>query len=448
MPSNASLPPILREHEPLSPRRLTGSERPNPQQGRILCVTSNFPRWEGDSTTPFVLRLAQDLCAQGWEVDVLAPHAAGAARREILGEVAVHRFRYAWPERSQTICYGGGALINLRRNKWNYLKLPALVLSETAAVMRQLLSNRYDVLHAHWIVPQGFTCAVAKVFRNIPLIVTAHGSDVFSLKGRFVDPFRRLALRQATAVTVNSRATESAVKDLYPGVTNLLRIPSPPAEGEPDDTIVAAIRRRVCPSGGPLLLYVGRIVAEKGVGELIESMPQIIQRHPNARLILVGEGQERDDFQRLTQRCGVVDFVHFDGWVDPTQIPSYLHAADVFIGPSWTEGMGLTFVEAMSAGTPVVATTVGGLADIIRDGETAVAVPTKNPAAIAAAVSRLVSSPSDARQFALAAKDLVSRGYSRQSIASTFSKLFLDAVSATDKSQRYRTRLVPDRNLA
>ena len=79
--------------------------------GRILCLTSNFPRWEGDSTTPFVLHLAQDLQALGWRVDVLAPHAPGAAVRETLGGVRVERFRYLWPERLETVCYRGGALI-------------------------------------------------------------------------------------------------------------------------------------------------------------------------------------------------------------------------------------------------------------------------------------------------------------------------------------------------
>lgn len=76
---------------------------------RILCVTSNFPRWAGDSTTPFVLHLAQDLQEYGWTVDVLAPHAPGAAKKEELGGVSVKRFRYFWPEASENICYQGGA---------------------------------------------------------------------------------------------------------------------------------------------------------------------------------------------------------------------------------------------------------------------------------------------------------------------------------------------------
>ena len=72
--------------------------------GRVLFVTSNFPRWNGDTTTPFVLHLAQDLQAVGWAVEVLAPHAPGAARQEVLDGITVHRFRYFWPEAWQSVC--------------------------------------------------------------------------------------------------------------------------------------------------------------------------------------------------------------------------------------------------------------------------------------------------------------------------------------------------------
>ena len=124
-------------------------------KGRVLCVTSNFPRWSGDSTTPFVLHLAQDLQSVGWEVHVLAPHAPQAARSEIIAGVRVERFRYLWPTRQQTVCYQGGALINLRKHPVNWLKLPALVAAETLAIARTLRAGHYDLIHSRWILPKG-----------------------------------------------------------------------------------------------------------------------------------------------------------------------------------------------------------------------------------------------------------------------------------------------------
>lgn len=105
-------------------------------RGRVLFLTSNFPRWEGDSTTPFVLHLAQDLQQLGWVIDVLAPAAPGAAANETIGSVSTTRFRYAWPENAQTVCYDGGALLNLRSKPWARMKLPALVGAEWWATAR------------------------------------------------------------------------------------------------------------------------------------------------------------------------------------------------------------------------------------------------------------------------------------------------------------------------
>ena len=158
------------------------TDNTSPVKGRILCLTSNYPRWEGDSTTPFVLHLAQDLQQLGWQVDVVAPHAAGSAQQESIGGVKVERFRYLWPASAETVCYDGGALINLRKKKSNSLKLPALVLAEWAAVTWRLVWRRYDLLHSHWLLPQGFVGAMSAAPLRIPHVVTVHGGDVFALK--------------------------------------------------------------------------------------------------------------------------------------------------------------------------------------------------------------------------------------------------------------------------
>ena len=153
--------------------------------GRVLLVTSNFPRWQGDATTPFVLNLAQDLQDVGWQVDVLAPHAPGALIRERLGGLEVERFRYLWPESLESVCYQGGALVNLRQKRSNFLKLPALVLSEWLAVVRRLRTGRYDLLNSHWILPQGFTGTLAARLLGVPHVLTVHGGDVFAQRVLF-----------------------------------------------------------------------------------------------------------------------------------------------------------------------------------------------------------------------------------------------------------------------
>lgn len=408
----------------------TNSKRLN-IEGRICLLTSNFPRWDGDATTPFVLHLAQDLIKLGWQVEVLAPHAAGAARHEILHGVPVWRFRYLWPASQQTVCYQGGALVNLRRQRTNWLKLPLLVFFEWLALMVLLTRRRYDLINAHWILPQGFVAVVAAWLFRKPVVITVHGGDVFGLRGRLMAWFKRLALRRATAVTVNSSATEAAVLEIAPGLPSIHRIPmgvSVPAS--PIEADAATLRNRFRRGEGPLLVFVGRLVEEKGISDLIRAVALLVAELPNATVMILGDGQERADIEALASRLDVSDRVHFLGWVESEQVPAYLAAADIFVGPSkraangWVEAQGLTFVEAMLARTPVIATRSGGIPDAVRHEETGLLVSENAPEEIARAVEELHNDRSLACRLAKAGYALALDKFTRERSAEAFDELF------------------------
>jgi len=403
--------------------------------GRVLLVTSNFPRWEGDSTTPFVLHLAQDLQALGWRVDVLAPHAPGARIRETLGGVQVERFHYLWPTAWQTVCYQGGALINLRRNRLNFAKLPPLILAEWFATALRLARGRYDILNTHWILPQGFTGALAAWPLGIPHVLTVHGGDAFALSGRTLTAFKRFALHRSDAVTVNSSATGAAVAKIAPGLAALHRVPmgvsdQASVESSMTQTLRAKYRRR----NGPLLVTVGRVVEEKGVGDLIRAVSLLATDLPDVSAVVVGEGQDRLAMERLADRLAVSDRIAFIGWVEPDSVPAYLAAADIFVGPSrrspegWVEGQGLTFLEAMLAGTPVIATCTGGIVDTVQHEETGLLVNEAKPGEIAEAVKRYVQDTDLARRLCDAASELVRRQFTRAASAQALSDLFCGLV--------------------
>ncbi|NMH64853.1 glycosyltransferase family 4 protein [Shewanella salipaludis] len=396
---------------------------------RVLCVTSNYPRWEGDSTTPFVQHLAQDLLALGWEVDVLAPHAPSAASREQLNGISVDRFHYLWPERLETVCYQGGALLNLQKNKLNYLKLPALVFFQWTAIVKRLLSGHYDLLHSHWILPQGFTGVLAARPFNLPHVVTVHGSDAFALKGELLSKFKAFSLMGADAVTVNSSATRQQVLAIAPELTALSLIPMGIALNQPNPDRVAQLRQQFRGDQGPLLIYVGRLVEQKGIGDLLRAVALLSQTLTDCRLLILGEGPWRDALVSLADRLGISQRVSFIGWVEPSDVPNYLAAADIFVGPSKqmpdgsTEAQGLSFIEAMQAGTPVIATDVGGIGDTVKHEETGLLVPQDDPGAIAGSVLRLLSEPQLADKLIFQAKQ-ATKHYTREATAVQFAQLF------------------------
>jgi glycosyltransferase involved in cell wall biosynthesis len=388
--------------------------------GRVLFVTSNYPRWTGDSTTPFVHDLAVDLGGRGWPVTVLAPHFPGAARLEHLDGVEVHRFRYLRPESAQTVCYGGGALVNLAGSRATLAKVPALVVTEWAATAA-LLRRRFDVLHAHWVLPQGFV-ATSVPARGAATVITAHGGDVFGLRGGIVDRFSRWALDRADAVTVNSAATARAVGEIAPGADVTTIAMGVDVEARPDPDEVAAIRSR----GGPLLVFVGRVVPDKGVDDLLAALTRL----PGVRAAVVGTGQHLDSLRASSVELGVADRVEFTGWVDPARIPAWLAAADVVVAPSrigrdgWQEGQGLSIIEAMAQRRPVVATATGGIPETIEDGVTGVLVAPQDPAALAAALSGLLADPAAAAVMGARAQASVRERFSRAAAADRFAALY------------------------
>jgi glycosyltransferase involved in cell wall biosynthesis len=397
-------------------------------------LTSNFPRWSGDSTTPFVLHLAQDLQEFDWHVDVIAPHAPGAARVETLDGVEVRRFRYMWPESQQTVCYGGGALVNLRKHPINRLKLPMLVGAEWASLCRHLASKRYAAVHAHWILPQGFVAGLAPA--RVPVrLLTVHGGDIFGLQADSLAAFKHFALRRADAVTVNSSATASAVRRLQPAV-NPVNIPMGVTEAHPEPSQVARVRGTYRRGAGPLVVFVGRLVDEKGVDDLLEALALLRPRCPDVTAIVVGEGQDRQALERHSKDLGLDDCVTFTGWVAPHDVAAHLAAADVFVAPSrqatdgWVEAQGLTIAEAMMSGAPVIATRVGGIVDAVRDGTTGVLVDECEPKQIADAVEQIFLNPSWADRVAQQGRRLARERFGRRQSAERFSRLIEDLVEA------------------
>jgi glycosyltransferase involved in cell wall biosynthesis len=402
--------------------------------GRLLVVTSNYPRWAGDSTTPFVLDLTRALGERGWAADVVAPHAPGAARDEDLGGIPVHRFRYLLPESAQTVCYQGGALVNLRQERSNLLKLPALVGTEWAAVVRRLRAGAYAAVHAHWALPQGLVGVLAT--RKVPVVVTVHGGDVFALDQAPLRAAKRYAFRRAAAVTVNSSATERAVLELARPV-RLERIPMGiDVDPAVDPARAEALRAAHRTGDGPLLALVGRVVAEKGVFDLLEAVDRLRTELPGVRAVVLGEGQDRAAAETRSAELGLTDHVHFVGWVEPSEIPAWLAAADVVVAPSrraadgWAEAQGLSIVEAMAAGRPVVASDSGGIGDAVEHEVTGLLVGEARPDELAAAVLRLHEDRELAARLGAAGRGRAVERFSADASADAFAALFADVVGA------------------
>ena len=159
--------------------------------------------------------------------------------------VEVIRFPYFWPLRLQQLCYEGGMLVNFRTRPWTKCLLPFFLTAQTAALLWLTLRLRPQILHSHSLLPQGLTTALVAALTGLPHITTSHGNDVFGLRpDGLMGRLKRWVLAQADAVTVNSSATEEAVRALGCEPAKVHRVPAVPNAVPPDPARVADIRAR------------------------------------------------------------------------------------------------------------------------------------------------------------------------------------------------------------
>ena len=330
---------------------------------RILVTTSTFPRWPGDTDPPFVYQLCAGL-SDRFDIHVLAPHQAGCKTAETLNGIHVHRYRYA-PERLEILAYDGGMLQRIRANPFNILILPGFLLAQCFALLRLQHSFRFELVHSHWIIPQGLIAAVcARKF-----MLTSHGGDLFALRSGILKLLKRWVLRRAKLVTVVSSTMRDECLALGVPAENI-RVRS---MGVDTKTLFTPPQDRN-DEAREGLLYVGRLVEKKGVPVLLRALAILKERGITPKLTIVGDGPDRDSIEQITSGLGLDTDVSFAGALSQDQLPDFYRRASIFILPSIVssdgdqEGLGLVTIEAMACGCPVVASALPAVMDVVADG--------------------------------------------------------------------------------
>jgi len=401
------------------------SASPSPRPA-LLVLTSTFPKSINDTTPPFVFQLCHHLLPH-FDVTVLTPATRNAPEADTLQGIKVRRFHYFWPRSLERLA-DGAMLENLARSPWLYLQAPFVVLFELLAALRLARAMRPDVIHAHWFVPQGIVAVLVGAILRIPVVVTAHGGDVYGLRGRLFDALRRAVASHCEAVTVVSRDMAMSL----PQVTS--------RRGERPKVMPMGVDAQRF-SGGPanngnreqIVLFVGRLARKKGVEYLIRAFPDVLAHNPNACLVVVGDGPCRGELEALSSHLQLQDRVRFAGAQPPATLPRFYQSSRLFVGPSVvarsgdTEAFGLVFAEAMAAGCPVVATAVGGIPEVVVAGRTGLIVEPKSPAALASAINHLLDSPAEAGRMGALARRWARRKFDWRQVARGYAGVLAQA---------------------
>lgn len=343
---------------------------------RVLVCSQGFPRHPADHHASFVLDHARALTAAGADVEVSCPAGPGLSTTDAypaLGPegteatVGIRRFRYA-PRQLETLAYSGG--MHHRARGAGGLVLPLFLLGFLVDVVRR--ARDVDVLHAHWWLPSGVVAILAGRLTSRPVVVQVHGTDAAMAQGPLRWP-ARWVLRRADAVIAVSEDLAGWVRGVAGVDATVLPMPLRPAlagdlDGEPTPP----------PADGPVLA-VGRLVPEKGFDVLIRAAAKA-----SVPLVLVGDGGQEPMLRALAVDVGAD--VTFAGPVAPDELGPYYRAARLVAVPSHREGFGLVAAEALASGRAVVASAVGGLAQVVADGVTGRLVPAGDVEALADAL--------------------------------------------------------------
>lgn len=365
-------------------------------------LTSTLPRFVGDMQANFVGEQAAAWAAArpGDRIVVLAPHDAGASRREKIGNVAVERFRYWLPEAAQRLAYPA-ILPNIRRNPLLTLQLPVFLAAEYFAARRLARDAKIECVYAHWVMPQGITAWRLKRSLGIPYILQNHSSDlaVFEKLGSAGRNLARTLLREATHFfCVNAKQRDDALS-LF-------------SSGERDEF---ARRCTVLPMGMVLPSYgqdvagqrhdiatIGRLSSKKGLDFLIRAAENLARRGVRPRIRIAGDGEERARLEALVSNADVT----FAGFLTGREKDGFLAAADRFAFPALAadgdvEGLPVALLEALARGVPVLAsrdTNIELLPEwpLIRDSVVFVENPADIPALEAGLERLLAAEPNEA----------------------------------------------------
>jgi glycosyltransferase involved in cell wall biosynthesis len=322
---------------------------------KILTVTTSYPRRVDDMAGRFIESACLALAARGHAITVLCPHETGLPLSETRGGITVRRFRYA-PDALEKVAYGNGIPDNLR-NSWRaWLALPSFLLALRGAVKNECAAH--DVIHAHW-APCGLAAAQGKT----PLAVSLRGSD---LADNFV--YRKIlqsACRRADAVIcVSAEIREKILAAGYAkealAIPNGIDLPDAPTDKDELKKQLGIPENCFC------VLAVGRLAAVKNYATLLRGFSLLRKDCVDPRLIILGEGCEREKLKRLAAELGLGNSVIFAGEVPFEKVKSYLGATDVFAISSLREGRSNALLEAIAAGLPVVASDADGVGAIVR----------------------------------------------------------------------------------
>ena len=395
---------------------------------RVLFVTTTYPLHPGDAIPGFVADLARTLASHHEvRIKVLAPHHPGAAKCETMDGIEIERFQYTLNPAHQCIAYGNGIPDNLRQIPRANRQVPGFLIAMAAAVWKNLDST--DLIHAHWVEP-AFVASVANFLQHKPLrkplVMSVHSlNPKKSLLHKYTFSAADRVLFNSAYTMSQAHAKGYACKSdvIYQGYDDRLF-------GTLDRSGHLLKNALGIPPDSLLVSAVGRMIDVKGFHILAEAADAFLNGRPHVHLVFAGDGPSRPEIESIVAQSPNRARIHFAGALHRQQVAQLLADSDIFVNPGVidpngrAEGLGITTIEAMATGLPVIGSRVGGISETIVDQLTGILVPPGDRNALSLAIGKLLDDPQMRARMGQHGQSIAKERFSWPALASEVMRVY------------------------
>lgn len=401
---------------------------------QVLMLSWEYPPFSVGGLSQHVYELSRALVEDGVGVEVITT-ATAPPYEEVVKGVIVHRVQ-PYPGRE------------LSFTSW-VQQLNLAMMEKGVSLINRL--GDFDIIHGHdWLVSH--VCRGLKHIFHIPMVATVHATEhgrnggLFTEEQKYIGEVEWHLAYESWKTICCSRYME----DELVGVLQLPRdkIEIIPNGVRPESFRISrpdpSVRERYAPNGEKIIFYVGRLVKEKGVQDLLSAIPEIREQVPNVKVVIAGTGPHEEELQRQTAIGGLEPYVSFTGYIDDYTRNQLYHWASAAVFPSHYEPFGIVALEAMATGTPVVAGDAGGFRETINNGTNGLKATPGNPASIAEQVCLLLTNPDLHNSLVKNSLEEIQTKYSWNSIARKTIELYR-SISSSSEACSWKDELQKER---
>jgi len=406
---------------------------------RIVYISTAFPRNENDRINPWLFETIKRLTKENNEIIVFTSSYKGLRQKNLDG-IKIYRFRYL-PKKFEILTHDVAVPERIKMGfKYKLMVLPYIIFGLINSKWFSL-KEKFDIIHVHWPFPHIIFGIVMKIIKRKPLICTFHGGEIIFLEN-LPNIFKKIfiyLLKFSDFFTVNSNFTKD----------KLLKLTKKNFKDKiyiiPFGITVRKISLQNFKKENKniRILFAGRLIERKGVHVLLRAFKKVTEFLENVELIIAGDGPWRKKLEDLAFELGIKEKVIFKGHLTKNELEEEYKNADIFVLPSIhdekgdTETLGVVLIEAMEFGIPVIATNVGGIPDIVKDGYNGILVPEKDEDALKDAIIKLIKDENLRKEFSKNAKEYIKEKFNWDKIIRDLKEIYLSLIKNYEKKRAY-----------